>query len=118
MIQSTAKHFFMPLQSIPDICHFFPQGQFLLNLSPRKKGINCDQTGFATKQCQVLLNAMNFTHYFSTFMIFITFLMWRTVFHMICHAMWRISHFLNIVTFLGLLIRRVTFDNLIAVLIK
>ena len=67
----------------------FSPRQFLAHFSPRKSAkivpkqisrqnsVNPKQTDFAERYCKMRQNTINCTHYFSTFQIFFTFLMWR-----------------------------------------
>ena len=66
-----------------------PRAQFLAKFFSTQKRVNCTKTDFATKQrklqktdlatkyCKMQQNTINCTHYFSTFQILFTFLMWR-----------------------------------------
>ena len=70
--------------TIPDICNFFSTDTIFGSTfrhakarNSRQSSVNRKKTDFATKYCKMRQNTINCTHYFSTFQIFFTFLMWR-----------------------------------------
>ena len=68
----------MKMVIIPHICHFFSTGtifgSIFLHAKARKSYKKFANKDFATKHCEMQQNTINCTHYFSTFQIFLTFI--------------------------------------------
>ena len=75
--------------TIPDICLFSPQAQFLVQLFSTQKRVNRDKTDFATKQRKLRQNSVMWRN-FSTEQICFTFL----IAHVEKSVMWK--HFSNL----------------------